>query len=780
MLLQNVFNRCIKFLIRRFEITIHLTLSTSVGSGFESQYTHFFITRKKEMIPQNQKNNSALGGAIDATKFGISAENSAHIINILRNTIYSDKIMAVIREYSANAFDANKSVGKENEPITIHIPTDSELYFSVTDCGPGLSHNEVVMIYTQYGASTKRDSDDYVGMLGIGSKSAFCYSDSFIVISKNQGKIRTYSAFIDESQHGTIALLNESDLEDKNETGLEIKIPVKKHDVKQFYDKIVLFFSTVMTKPNFNIGNISFREKNILADLPAGIVNDKTYKTVNHSYNYSSSEEWYALMGSIPYRINKSNVTFPDFVGYSSGYLKFEIGDINFNASREDLEYNDKTKTAIIDKFCELHLQYSKFVNELINSKAKTNWEKRVFASSLKNSGFSFSIVDKNMDKSFLDSHVKLFPNDFFNGKSVGYSFVEYSYSSRRRRYSTVHSYKTNSINVHKDTKIVIHDSKKALKFYTHNFKDNITYIATPINKSEYLSVYKDILSHIEINKAEGIEIVFTSSLKIDESFLPEKKEKSVLAGKKEFSLKENLKFVETTVRSNNWELSDRSITKNDVYVEICNFETQYSILEETILTVRAICDEIGKKAPRIFGYKIKKDHIGNSTKRVGIRYEVWLKTFVDELLSNSSYNSILKISEFANDQAATDYGVNLFSKTAFESVKCALGADHILSRFCEKYIDSVTVINKEYSSQNVKKAFRKILNYNENYKLILTDNRSEINQINDKYPLLFNDMYALIGQHRYKYIDYVKIIDKHNEQLLEQQLNNLTDKLTA
>ena len=89
-------------------------------------------------------------------------------------------------------------------------------------------------------------------------------------------------------------------------------------------------------------------------------------------------------------------------------------------------------------------------------------------------------------------------------------------------------------------------------------------------------------------------------------------------------------------------------------------------------------------------------------------------------------------------------------------------------------------MINKEYSSQNVKKAFRKILNYNENYKLILTDNRSEINQINDKYPLLFNDMYALIGQHSHKYVDYIKIIDKHNEQLLEQQLNNLTDKLTA
>ena len=67
--------------------------------------------------------------------FGIKKEGISHIFNVLRNQLYSDKILAVIREYSCNAVDAHVEVGKNEEPIEITLPTQLSLEFKVRDLG---------------------------------------------------------------------------------------------------------------------------------------------------------------------------------------------------------------------------------------------------------------------------------------------------------------------------------------------------------------------------------------------------------------------------------------------------------------------------------------------------------------------------------------------------------------------------------------------------------------------------------------------------------------------
>src|SRR4029077_7352887 len=113
----------------------------------------------------------------DSAAFGISAADSAHIMTILRDTLYSDKILAIMREYGANAWDANREAGRGQEPIEVTIPARGAPTLVIRDHGPGLSRDDIKKVYTQYGASTKRDSDLAVGMLGIGSKSGFAYTD---------------------------------------------------------------------------------------------------------------------------------------------------------------------------------------------------------------------------------------------------------------------------------------------------------------------------------------------------------------------------------------------------------------------------------------------------------------------------------------------------------------------------------------------------------------------------------------------------------------------------
>ena len=86
--------------------------------------------------------------------FGIKKEGISHIFNVLRNQLYSDKILAVIREYSCNAVDAHIDIGKNETPILVTLPSKLSLEFKVRDFGRGLSETEIAQVYAMYGEST--------------------------------------------------------------------------------------------------------------------------------------------------------------------------------------------------------------------------------------------------------------------------------------------------------------------------------------------------------------------------------------------------------------------------------------------------------------------------------------------------------------------------------------------------------------------------------------------------------------------------------------------------
>ena len=72
-------------------------------------------------------------GPNTAESFGIS--ESAEFFNILSNTLYSDKILAVVREVLCNAWDAHIASGRTNLPIEVTL-THTEL--TIKDRGTGI------------------------------------------------------------------------------------------------------------------------------------------------------------------------------------------------------------------------------------------------------------------------------------------------------------------------------------------------------------------------------------------------------------------------------------------------------------------------------------------------------------------------------------------------------------------------------------------------------------------------------------------------------------------
>lgn len=61
--------------------------------------------------------------------------------------------------------------------VPFFAPTSLAQYLEFKDFGIGMSEDTIMTVFTQYGNSTKNDSNDEVGGFGIGSKTAFCYNE---------------------------------------------------------------------------------------------------------------------------------------------------------------------------------------------------------------------------------------------------------------------------------------------------------------------------------------------------------------------------------------------------------------------------------------------------------------------------------------------------------------------------------------------------------------------------------------------------------------------------
>ena len=183
------------------------------------------------MITKPHKNTVKQSQDFKSYSFGIKKEGLSHIFNVLRNQLYSDKVLAVIREYSCNAVDAHTEVGKD-EPILVTLPNQLSPYYKVRDYGRGLTEKEIGEIYVMYGESTKRGTNEQIGQLGLGSKSAFAYGDNFVINSFVKGRKTSYNAFIDSTQICQISKMEWEKSKEKD--GVEIVVPVKNDDFRAF------------------------------------------------------------------------------------------------------------------------------------------------------------------------------------------------------------------------------------------------------------------------------------------------------------------------------------------------------------------------------------------------------------------------------------------------------------------------------------------------------------------------------------------------------------------
>ena len=310
--------------------------------------------------------------------------NSAKAFNILSSGLYANKIRAIIRELSCNAVDSHVAAGKSDTPFDVHLPNALEPYFSIRDYGTGLSHEQVTQIYTTYFESTKTNSNEFIGALGLGSKSPFSYTDNFTVTAIQNNKKGIYTAFINEQGVPSIALMMEEETTDPN--GVEVRFAVDdRYDFDKFRSEARYVYEYFKLRPVIS-GNAIFEFK------------DPTYKEQNivpgvHYLGDGHSRTSYAIMGNIKYPIEVPNAD--KALGGLHGLLgcglvmEFNIGELDFQASREGLSYIPETIQAIKAKLEALNAQLAVHIAQEAE-KIDNLWERAIYLSK-RHSDYLFS-----------------------------------------------------------------------------------------------------------------------------------------------------------------------------------------------------------------------------------------------------------------------------------------------------------------------------------------------------------------------------------------------------
>lgn len=641
--------------------------------------------------------------------FTIKESNVGHIFGILRNQLYSNKPLAIIREYCTNAFDAHVDAGIPERPIEVSFPTHFKKSLTIRDFGKGLSENEVFTIFNSYGESTKRGTNDQVGMLGLGSKSAFCYVNDFKIVSHHDGVKSVYLAYIDESNKGKISLLSR---EATDETGLAIDIVIKSEDLYSFREVASNFLY------EFNPQPIVLNDDNVVNNLSkqdqtSYIIRNDRYAVVNDSRKSNT-----VRMGNVNYDFDLSDLRLSweeknELNAYVYAKVKIfaPIGSVVPSASRESLEMNTQTieyiKSTLFEIKDEIRCQ--------VQSKCASIDSMYQFALALRDCStlmryFKFSIDYRGEEYNYM-KHTNYFTKERF---------------PTIKGISCVYDGTRNNIKV---TNYFTPCEDQTIFYFYKNVKDNTVrrriLDSGLITQQSFLlefDNYTDAMDIVNHKDFAGIKFVDVSTLQYN----PNTSRKST--GK--YAVSEVYAFLENRGQVHaSWDATSLSLQDTEgVYIEIKRFQPVRKFSEhrnfDSISDLQYLLDnarKVGVVIPKVYGVKYCDiDSLGDGWVELG--------DYIQQAIYNFSDNEIERL-----NSARITYKVKEEWRNAFHygMIDC----DRDLTRIKE-------IINQHYNNSyhisNLGMNLTNMLDYGFKFDLNTSDELDGlIEKTLNKYPIL-------------------------------------------
>ena len=293
------------------------------------------------------------------SKMGLAADSSDMLTMFLRDRIYSNKVLACVRETVTNAVDEHVKHNIDT-PVIVKLTKDGDEYtWSVRDFAKGLAETDIRNIYGMYGGSTKRNNNTQVGGFGIGALSPFAFTDTFYVKSHYEGVVTLYACVLGGGDNGVpVGEIYKISEEPTIETGIEVSLIVTKSWV-DFTDTTKRFVQDFKSGVNLEY---HFNSDVYIPHIPDNVIDmgDFTFnqysraETYNSYNSYSYNVSVGIRMGGVIYEHNKS---FHNIAGNTVGKIIIDIpiGKMTVPISRESIEDTDSNRKVYLE--IEKHLR---------------------------------------------------------------------------------------------------------------------------------------------------------------------------------------------------------------------------------------------------------------------------------------------------------------------------------------------------------------------------------------------------------------------------------------
>ena len=314
--------------------------------------------------------------------------------------IYNNKLGAVIREISSNARDAH--IKSENtDPFEIILDTNNSnlvTKMTIKDYGNGLTKEEMIKYLCTLNSSSKRDSNDFIGFLGIGSKSPFSLVNNYNFTSyKDNNKIvLNFFRADNETPHYDIV----TEPSDVTVNSVECNIIFYNQTISvqdtlsEIYKQLILFD----IQPRIIVNNIEENKTEIYE--PENFFSKVT--ETEHYFKLSRDDSPYyedlhrkytscnllISLGNVIYQYKISNYYNVRSTSADTYIFKFDPQELSFNEGREfivDVPANfDKIRNKLNSIFQELPIVHLCKLNETYFEDFRDYLRKKTSVSNLK------------------------------------------------------------------------------------------------------------------------------------------------------------------------------------------------------------------------------------------------------------------------------------------------------------------------------------------------------------------------------------------------------------
>lgn len=680
-------------------------------------------------------------GIKETHSFGIV--DSPEMYDLLSSKLYPDKIKAVIRELSTNAVDSHKSANTKRKFI-VHLPTLGKPNFFIRDFGTGLTKEQLITLYNSYGKSDKNHSNDFIGGMGIGSKSPFAYTNSFIVTSYCNGM--KYICICAKNEDGKPELNMAVEEKTSEPNGLEVSFSVAGSDIESFKEKadLVYRYFGEDERPEIQGSPLVIEEVKCLYsgngwkkhgnEVSHAVVGNIAYPIDFSFFSKYPSEDTrrYKVDEYLEYRILKMGIDIDFPIGPP------EIGGILFDASRENLQYTQSVIKIIKSRLNSILQELrDKINNDIANTKSL--WQASVIANEFAHKNFEpfYKDILRGMN---WDGKTLLAGNVNF---TLEKSTLLYEAGLKNPKYARYQSG---------------YPLKSALFFVEDIKRGGYTLVSNYVKstgKSAYLIKFQDDAQRSKFMETLGLceeDLQLASSLPKPQKKPVVKKGvsyKCFLFKTKNTFINGSLSWVSEDYKKRQWEEKCLlTVEDGGYYVSLTkHFNTQNIFSPDTLSNIRLYFKDLTGFDKPIYGIKERDLHKFTKCDK-WIELLGYIKNTVISLLTPDVVDNIQKCNEFSESI------YDRFKVLLYDNV-----SDGVFKEFSKKLI--------ELKSYKMDDKTKKIY-YLANHFSLITHKTINDSIIYAEYPLLnIINSYEISSKNKKIILDYIYLIDRRNDECL-------------